>query len=310
MKAIRRIPNRNLSLSSTYRYPPTAGANVTVYVLDSGINAFSSEFDDRVTKGPNYVEQETDEDLRGHGTFVASLVGGKTFGVAKRVNLVSVKVFNRDGTGTTSDLIRGIQYVVETFNQTKENSIINISGTQAFSRLVNMVVNGAVSFGIPVTVAAGNEASDACEYSPPSAALALTIGATTETDQVASFSNTGPCIDFFAPGENVTALWGNGTVQTKSGTSFSAPIAAGALALFWGENLDLNSKMVQDELGRNLTVGVVKGIGFFDKAPNLFVWTTPPGCEDCSDEQQPRNQLHSRNPITCDPNYRRRRGSV
>ncbi|KAJ3048946.1 hypothetical protein HK097_010050 [Rhizophlyctis rosea] len=310
--ALRRIPTRTLPLVPTYTYPPTAGSGIKVYVLDSGINPIASEFDDRVTTGLNTVEAEGNEDLKGHGTFVASLAGGRRFGVAKRVGLVSVKVFDKTGTGTTSDLIRGIEYVVQEFNRTKENSIINISGTQVSSRTLNLVVNGAVSFGVPVFVSASHtpapfqhpspllrssntplpcpkRSTDACEYSPPSAASALTIASTNASDYVSPFSNTGRCIDFFAPGENLTAMWGNGTVQTKSGTSFASPVAAGVMALFWGEEKGLDGKGVTDLVGRNLTEGVVRGIGFFDGARNALVWSPGRGCADCNEQQGPQN---------------------
>ncbi|KAJ3293549.1 hypothetical protein HK104_004364, partial [Borealophlyctis nickersoniae] len=226
-------------------------------------------------------------DDNGHGTFVSSIIGGRTFGVAKQVSLVAVKkphrrdekVLDAHGVGTISGLIQGIQYAATIFNASLEAAVINISAEADFNNALNKVVNAVVAFGIPTVVSAGNDASDACTVSPGSATSALTISAIDINDTVATFSNTGPCVDMFAPGVKVAGIRRNGTEKTMSGTSFSAPYVTGAVAAYWGEDIKRDGGEIVNWGGGNATSGVVEGLGVFNEAKNLLVRS--PECWGC-----------------------------
>ncbi|KAJ3087294.1 hypothetical protein HK102_011421 [Quaeritorhiza haematococci] len=236
-----RLDQPQLPLNGQYGYATPAGAQVTVYVLDTGINIDLPDFSGRARWGTSVVDGST-TDNNGHGTFVSSLVGGQTFGAAKNVSLVAVKVLDQEGAGSVSDVVQGLQYVSSVTKGTK-NNIIN----------------------------------DACLYSPASAKSVITVAATTSTDEVASFSNTGSCTTLFAPGTNVTgaALFPPGRSVVKSGTSFSSPYVAGTLALYWSLNLDASAETVKNALLGNATNGVVKGLGVLNQSPNIFVYSVP-----------------------------------
>jgi len=168
-------------------------------------------------------------DLNGHGTHCAGTVGGSKYGVAKRVNLVAVKVLDRLGSGTLAGVAAGIDWAA---GDAKGNSVISMSLGGGFNQALNDAVAGAVSKGVTTVVAAGNDAANACNYSPASAPSAITVGATQINDQIASFSNRGSCVDILAPGVSITSSWiGSPTaINTISGTSMATPQVAGLAA--------------------------------------------------------------------------------
>lgn len=187
---------RNKGLTNQYRYDWT-GHGVIAYVIDSGIQALHGEFttihdDGRITSrascGKNFRLdlRETCENSWGHGTHVASIIGGKTFGVAKNVSLVSVKVVGNDGSSRFSDIVAGIEYVIEQkILNPNQPMLINISlGTSSVSKMINAAVDQAVAVGIPVVVAAGNGSVDACSFSPASANGSITVSASTSKEYV------------------------------------------------------------------------------------------------------------------------------
>jgi subtilisin family serine protease len=205
-----------------------------VYVLDTGINLVHKEFGGRAKCGAFFLESNC-SDLNGHGTHCAGTIGAATYGVAKNVNLVAVKILNRFGSGTLVTSIAGVDYVVgEKKRHPTRKMVASMSFGGGFETAFNSAVNAAVIAGIVVVAAAGNEDIDACDVSPASAANVISVAAATKTDARASFSNWGSCVDIFAPGANITSTWiGNITaINTISGTSMAAPHVAGVAALY------------------------------------------------------------------------------
>lgn len=237
-----RISSRTIPATNDYNYPATAGAGTYVYVLDTGIDANHSDFGGRVTMGPNFVPGEANTDLEMHGTHVAGIVGGMTWGVAKAVNLVSIKVLDARGQGSWSNVLAGVSYVVG-LNQADPTTvrICNLSLAGGKSAAINAAMTAATGAGVHMIVAAGNSGADACQYSPASAGGSLSpvivVGATQQGDSIATFSNWGTCVDVFAPGARITSDLFNtvsGTI-TMSGTSMAAPHVAGIAALTLGD---------------------------------------------------------------------------
>ncbi len=228
---IDRIDQRTLPLSGTYVYNAD-GTGVTVYIIDTGINLSHNEFTGRASTGYDAVTTGgTAADCNGHGTHVAGTVGGTVYGVAKQVKLVAVRVLDCAGSGTTSGVIAGIDWV--TANKVLP-AAANMSLGGGVSATLNTAVRNSVAAGVVYAVAAGNDGGDACLHSPAAEPAAITVGATDINDGFASFSNRGSCVDINAPGVNITSSWYNSTTATNtiSGTSMATPHVAGVAALY------------------------------------------------------------------------------
>ncbi|MEV0426314.1 S8 family peptidase [Micromonospora sp. NPDC050495] len=263
-----RIDQRNLPLNSTYTYPNTA-SNVRAYIIDTGIRTTHSQFGGRATWGTNTVDSNN-TDCNGHGTHVAGTVGGSTYGVAKGVRLIAVKVLNCSGSGSTSGVISGVNWV--TANAVKP-AVANMSlGGGASSTLDNAVAN-SISSGVTYGIAAGNSSANACNSSPARVASAITVGATTSTDARASYSNYGSCVDIFAPGSSITSAWRTSDTATNtiSGTSMATPHVVGAAALVLGANPSYTPAQVASYLTTNATTGKVTNPGSGSPNRLLFV---------------------------------------
>lgn len=177
-----------------------------VYVLDSGIYDEHEDFEGRAFKGKNFVNDEDDSDLYGHGTHVAGTVAGRRFGVAKNARVYGVKILNRRGEGTISLAVRAIGYVIQQKELTGRKTIINLSLAGDISRSLNVAAEQAASkHGIPVIVAAGNQHMDACLASPASAPNVLSVGNVDMNNQITRTSNFGSCVSLFAPGAQIVS---------------------------------------------------------------------------------------------------------
>jgi subtilisin family serine protease len=251
-----RVDQRPLPLDRTYNFPFT-GDGVTAYIFDTGIRFDHAEFEGRAVPGFDAIADGRDgDDCHGHGTHVAGTVGGRTYGVAKKVRLVAVRVMRCDGTGSLSGILAGIDWVMR---NNSGPAVANFSIGTSRSETLNEAVRNLIHSGVQVSVAAGNTDTDACFRSPGSTLEAITVGASTSSDARASFSNWGSCIDLFAPGQSINSAWiSDPTAQVSmSGTSMAAPHVAGVMALWLQENPALTSVQLHQMIRSNATVDVV-----------------------------------------------------
>jgi subtilisin family serine protease len=275
---IDRIDQRALPLNSTYTYTPT-GAGVTVYIIDTGIRVGHQEFGGRATSGYDAVDGALPaDDCNGHGTHVAGTVGGSTYGVAKGVSLVAVRVLSCAGSGTTSGVIAGIDWVTAN-HQAGAAAAANMSLGGGASTALDAAVQRSISDGVTYAIAAGNSSANACNASPARVAEAITIGATTSSDARASYSNYGSCLDLFAPGSSITSAWytSNTATNTISGTSMAAPHAAGVAALYLQGNTSASPQTVRDAIFNSATSNVVTNAGTGSPNKLLFAPLTTDG---------------------------------
>jgi subtilisin family serine protease len=256
-----RIDQRALPLNGTYTYNQT-GAGVRAYILDTGIRTSHNDFGGRASVGFDAIgDGQNGQDCHGHGTHVAGTTGGSTYGVAKGVSLVAVRVLDCSGSGSTSGVIAGIDWV--TANHVKP-AVANMSLGGGASSTLDAAVQNSIAAGVGYAVAAGNgnfagRAQDACNYSPARVPEAMTIGATTSSDAKASYSNYGNCVDWFAPGSSITSAWytNDDATNTISGTSMATPHTAGVAALYLEVDPNASPLAVRNALYDLTTKGVV-----------------------------------------------------
>lgn len=214
-------------------------SNVDIYILDSGIDISHPDFEGRASWG--WPRSRSRKDNFGHGTHVAGIAGSKHFGVAKNANLIAVKVLDDLGTGSSSAIINGVNYILHRAKlNPSRKSIINVSFSGPKDTAVDHVLNLAVENGIAVVAAAGNDDSDACDFSPSRSSLVITVGSINEEKSKTQFSNHGSCVNVWTVGVSVVSLWPNGQTHRLDGTSTSAPKVAGQLAVLWNDNPELN----------------------------------------------------------------------
>ncbi|HEX9994863.1 MAG TPA: S8 family peptidase [Acidimicrobiales bacterium] len=246
-----RIDQRTLPLSSSYTYTST-GAGVTAYLLDTGINYAHTDFGGRAVFGFDAFGGDG-TDCNGHGSHVSGTVGGTRYGVAKSVRLVAVRVLNCSGSGSWSGVIAGIDWVAGN-HAAGAPAVANMSLGGAANSAVDDAVARAVADGVTFAVAAGNSTADACTQSPARTPSALTIAASDISDRPASFTNFGSCVDWYAPGVNITSAWKGSTTASKtiSGTSMASPHTAGVAALYLQTSPSASPAQVESAL-RSLT---------------------------------------------------------
>lgn len=271
-----RLSQRETFDSSTYKYDNEGGEGVTAYVIDTGIKVGHDEFEGRATWGKSVAFPNLEVDGNGHGTHCAGIIGSKTYGVAKKVDLVAVSVMNLLGSGLTSDIIKGIEFVVNDHkakvaskSRGFKGSVINMSLGGPKQDTLDLAINAATTAGIHVAVAAGNDNADACEYSPAKAIGPISVGASNVQDSKASFSNWGACVDIFAPGEDIVSTYIFGDTTSMSGTSMASPHIAGLLAYYLSLQPDIGSEystglldpaILKEKIIKFGTKGVIKDI--------------------------------------------------
>jgi subtilisin family serine protease len=254
-----RIDQHALPLSGTYTYTTTA-SGVYAYVIDTGINTTHVQFGGRASVAYD-ATGGNGQDCNGHGTDVAAVLGGSTYGVAKGVRLRAVRVLDCNGSGTTAWMIAGVDWV--RLNRVNP-AVANISVGGGFSSALNTAVNNLASSGVFVAVAAGNGNADACGFSPASAASALTVMASSSTDARWPSSNYGACTDLYAPGVNIPTVSG-----LRTGTSMASPQAAGVAALYKATYGNASTATVTAWIKNNAVPNVI--IGNPPGTPNLLL---------------------------------------
>ena len=254
-----RIDQQSLPLSSSYTFTTTA-SGVHAYIIDTGIWTGHPDFGGRADNVFDFLLPlqlpVVSEDCNGHGTHVAGTVGGATWGVAKGTSLHGVRVLSCAGTGFTSGVIAGVDWVAR--NHVKP-AVANMSLGGSKSRALDQAVSNLSAAGVFVAVAAGNDNADACTSSPAGADGVFTVAASTKTDAKASFSNWGSCVEIYAPGAAIKSAFLLGTDQTLSGTSMAAPHAAGVAALYKATFGDVPSATIAQDLITHATQGAISG---------------------------------------------------
>jgi subtilisin family serine protease len=263
---IDRVDQPSLLLSGSYSYT-SDGAGVDAYIFDTGIFLAHNEFGGRATGGYSSIGKTTNwSDQNGHGTHVAGTVGGATYGIAKNIHLIAVRVLGANGSGTTSGVIAGIDWAIS--NHTTTPAVGNMSLGGGVSTALDNAVNNAISDGIVMCVAAGNNSKDASNYSPARVTNAITVGATgayptfSSYDAFASYSNFGSVVDILAPGTYITSAWiGSVTAKnTISGTSMATPHVTGVAGLYLSLNPTASPSTVQSALKSASTLDQISGV--------------------------------------------------
>lgn len=228
------------------------GSGVRAYVIDTGIATAHADFGDRAANVYDAFGGNG-QDCNGHGTHVAGTIGAAAYGVAKASSLRGVRVLDCNGSGSTSGIIAGVDWVRQ--NAIKP-AVANLSLGGGLSSALNTATSNLASSGVFVAVAAGNENQDACKVSPASASGVLTVAASDKNDVRASFSNFGSCVELYAPGVNITSTWLSGGTKTISGTSMASPHVAGVAALYKSYG-DAASSTVNTWILDNSTLNVI-----------------------------------------------------
>lgn len=263
-----RIDQANLPLNSTYVYDLN-GSGVDAYILDTGILASHSNFGGRVASGFTAINDGNGtNDCHSHGTHVAGTVGSATYGVAKNVTLIPVRVLGCNGSGSNSGVIAGVDWVTQ---NASGPSVANMSLGGGNSTALDNAVVSAVNAGVTFVVAAGNSNANACTGSPNRVPSALTIASSTSSDARSSFSNWGSCVDMFAPGSSIRSTSNNGGNSVKSGTSMASPHVAGVAALYLQANNSASPAQVESALESAAAVNKISSV---NGSPNLLVQTS------------------------------------
>ena len=264
--ALDRLDQRWLPLDQYYQ-PTGTGAGVDVYVVDSGINYSHKEFQGRAfftgfDRVPGENKSRSGSDCHGHGTHVASVIGGRKYGVAKNVTLYSARVINCYRQGYVSDLFNALRLVAQRIIHNRRPAVINLSLITGRSPYIDGAMETLYKWGIPVVAGAGNGGNDACNYSPANSKYVLTVAVSSSDDTpylTRSGTNFGRCVDIFAPGENVlgASLRCNHCSKTSSGSSMATAIVSGVLALYLEREPSLTVQQLFDKVLNDSTNGVI-----------------------------------------------------
>ncbi|MFD9976385.1 S8 family peptidase [Streptomyces sp. NPDC059017] len=246
-----RVDQADTAGDSKYTYPDGAGEGVTAYVIDTGVRITHKDFDGRASHGFDAIDNdETADDGNGHGTHVAGTIAGASHGVAKKAKIVAVRVLDDSGSGTTEQVVAGIDWVTKNH---QGPSVANMSLGGGADPALDEAVQKAVAAGVTFGVAAGNESSDAGQGSPSRVREAITVASSTKDDKQSDFSNFGAVVDIYAPGSDITSAWNDSDEGTKtiSGTSMATPHVVGAAAVYLAAHQDATP----DQVAKALTDG-------------------------------------------------------
>lgn len=266
-----RIDQKALPLNSAYSYLQT-GSGTTAYIVDTGILSSHQQFSGRVLSGYTAISDGNGTtDCNGHGTHVAGTVGGSTYGVAKNVNLVPIRILGCDGSGASSNVIAGLDWILK---NGKKPAVVNMSLGGDASTSLDSAVENLFNNGYVMVVAAGNSNTDACSASPARVSKALTVAATDSTDTRASYSNYGSCVDIFAPGSQINSSWIGSNTATKvlNGTSMATPHVAGVVAEMLQSTPTATPQTISTNLLNQASTNVVKNPS---GSPNRLLYKSP-----------------------------------
>ncbi|MDN8270332.1 S8 family peptidase [Acinetobacter baumannii] len=266
-----RIDQKALPLNSAYSYLQT-GSGTTAYIVDTGILSSHQEFSGRVLSGYTAISDGNGTtDCNGHGTHVAGTVGGTTYGVAKNVNLVPIRILGCDGSGASSNVIAGLDWILK---NGKKPAVVNMSLGGATSSSLDSAVENLYNNGYVMVVAAGNSNTDACTSSPARVNKAITVAATDNTDTRASYSNYGSCVDIFAPGSQINSSWIGSNTATKilNGTSMATPHVAGVVVEMLQSTPTASPQTISTNLLNQASSNVVKNPS---GSPNRLLYKSP-----------------------------------
>jgi subtilisin family serine protease len=269
-----RVDQKNLPLDKSYTWPESAGAGATVYVIDTGIRVSHKDFAGRARYGWDFVGGDrTASDGNGHGTHVAGTIAGTKYGVAKRAEVVAVRVLDNAGSGTTAQVIAGIDWVTK---HARKPAVANVSLGGYRNAQLDAAVRNSIKSGVTYTVAAGNDALPASLYSPANVQQAITVGASDKKDARADFSNFGAALDLFAPGVAITSASNKADTAkaTYSGTSMASPHAAGTAALYLADHPKATPAQVSKALVAQAVSGKISGRGL--ASPNKLLQVPAP----------------------------------
>ena len=261
-----RIDQRALPLDGRYHWTTTAGT-VHAYVIDTGILVSHKDFGGRAHVAYDALGGDG-LDCNGHGTHVAGILGGTTYGVAKRVRLEAVRVMDCRGRSTTAAVLAGVEWVRK---HAVKPAVANLSLGGGLSVVLDRAVDALADSGVVVTVAAGNDGGDACQSTPAAASRVLAVAASDRRDRRTPWSDTGSCVDLFAPGAAIPSDWLGGGTRVESGTSMAAPFVAGAAALYLAKHPTDASATVVAWLEAHATAGRLAGVP--RGTPNRLVHT-------------------------------------
>lgn len=268
-----RTDQRTRPLNGSYTYNNDA-STVTAYIIDSGIETTHPEFGGRAVWGNNFTGDGINTDCHGHGTHTSGTVGSNSYGVAKGVKLVAVKVLNCNNYGPWSSILAGIDWAA---SNRRGPAVANISITGSYSQATNDTVIAAINSGLTVVTAAGNNSANACNYSPASTSQAITVGNVDRYDARRSSSNYGSCVDIFAPGTDITSTFKGGTTATHTGTSMASPHVAGVAAQYLAAFPQATPAEVQAAILSNSTANVLTNLG--TGSPNRMLYGLLPGTD-------------------------------
>ena len=226
------------SEEAVYTWGDYQGNSVVAYVADTGIYTGHSEFGGRARWGFTAPAIPNNGDYNGHGTHIAGTIGSFSYGLAKSVSLVDVKVLNDNGGATTLEAVQGLEWIQADHEQRSASmgamakSVVNLSLIAYATQSLDDAVVSCVDAGVVVVPAAGNQDDDACLYSPSRVPSGITVGATDVTDTSLSYTNWGSCVDIFAPGRSILSTDWDGSTTIMSGTSMAAPHVCGVVARY------------------------------------------------------------------------------